>query len=186
MKDCTEPDNYCIAALQQKQVQDVVGENLRTEPARVFTFLFRLQFGYDRSGVFISKPKHWIQKQTNWTDITLYFLPAIKDDVMVGMINGITNTMSPVPGLSQDDSDVAYCNADHLPERCKNEVICHCPHLVELELCEVYEFIIRDNRSKKMQFGHWILNIENVYCGNFQVCPVQWVIQYISMGTDFK
>lgn len=71
-----------------------------------------------------------------------------EEQVVIGTINDITSTNSPVPGLTQDDSDVRYCNENNLPENCNGSAICHCPHLVELELCEVYEFFLRDDRGK--------------------------------------
>lgn len=76
---------------------------------------------------------------------------------MAGMINGISYVMAPVPGLTQDDSHVSYCNGDNLPKSCNGSPICHCPHLIELEHCKVYELMVRDQRSK---FKNNVKNIE--------------------------
>lgn len=66
---------------------------------------------------------------------------------MVGIVNRISFVSPSVPGLTHDDSEVAYCNEHNKPDSCRGAEICHCTHLVELEPCEVYEFIIRDNKS---------------------------------------
>lgn len=68
---------------------------------------------------------------------------------MVGVVNRISFVSPSVPVLTNDDSEVAYCNEHSKPDSCQgsDNLNCHCTHLVELELCEVYEFIIRDNRS---------------------------------------
>lgn len=66
----------------------------------------------------------------------------------MGSINNITNEPSPVPGLIQDDTDVPYCNVNNLPEYCNATSVCQCPHLVHLELCKVYEFILLDDRRE--------------------------------------
>lgn len=59
---------------------------------------------------------------------------------MVNMINNIASTHFPIPGLTQDDSNVPYCNAENKPSNC-DQSVCHCPHLVELDMCEVYDFL---------------------------------------------
>lgn len=73
---------------------------------------------------------------------------AIADGMIVGVINGITFVSPPVPGLTQNDSDVAYCNEHNKPISCEGLDICHCPHLIELEPCEVYDFVIQDYKGK--------------------------------------
>lgn len=74
--------------------------------------------------------------------------PAFGGFVMVSTMNGIANAQSSVPRLTQDDSNVPYCSADKLPEYCFDKISCHCSHLVELELCEVYEFQLIDVRGE--------------------------------------
>lgn len=65
-------------------------------------------------------------------------------------INNITFKSSPVPGLIEDDSNVHYCNMNNLPDHCNATSVCQCTHLINLELCEVYEFIlINDGRKNK-------------------------------------
>lgn len=61
-------------------------------------------------------------------------------------MNRIANVPPPVPGLIQDDSNVSYCNADKLPKICDiamdNRTVCHCTHLIELDVGQVYEFLL--------------------------------------------
>lgn len=42
-KECSERDNYCIAALQQKPEPNLMSENLRHVPAKEIHFGFRLE-----------------------------------------------------------------------------------------------------------------------------------------------
>lgn len=68
---------------------------------------------------------------------------AVGDFAMVGTINKITFAGTPMPGLTQNDSSIKYCNADNKNEHnCDNDTVCHCPHLIQLELCQVYEFLL--------------------------------------------
>lgn len=83
-------------------------------------------------------------------------ISASGDLAKVGLINGIANIGYVMPGLSQNDSDVSYCNAENLPIDCRNKPTCHCPHLVELKLCEVYEFLLTD--GARMNFNAFILS----------------------------
>lgn len=78
----------------------------------------------------------------------MFILAVNSTHVMISTINGISSTSSAVPGLTQDDSDISYCNAINLPEHCSKSQICHCPHLIELKLCEVYEFLLIDARGE--------------------------------------
>lgn len=75
---------------------------------------------------------------------------ASVNGLMVGVINGITFVSPPVPGLTQNDSEVAYCNEHIKPNSCQGLDICHCSHLIELEPCEVYDFVIQDYKGKKI------------------------------------
>lgn len=67
----------------------------------------------------------------------------------VTLINRIANVHSPMPMLVQDDSTVAYCNATHMPEKYETAMdgkpIAYCPHLIELKLGKVYEFLLVDD-----------------------------------------
>lgn len=69
---------------------------------------------------------------------------AVRDAAMVGMINNIASMGTPIPGLTQNDDDVPYCSAENLPADCVNQTVCHCPHLVQLDTCKVYEFFLYD------------------------------------------
>lgn len=68
------------------------------------------------------------------------------------MMNKIANEHSPVPGLTQDDSAVAYCNENNLTGNCDRDfngvLVCYCPHLIELQLGQVYEFVLLDDKGK--------------------------------------
>lgn len=67
----------------------------------------------------------------------------------VATVNNIANSPTPVPGLIQDDSSVCYCNANNLPEKydvgLDGQPIYHCPHLIQLKVDEVYEFVLTNN-----------------------------------------
>lgn len=82
-------------------------------------------------------------------------------------MNRIANVPSPVPGLIQDDATVSYCNADKLPETCDiamdNRTVCRCTHLIELELGEIYEFLLV-NRDRMNRFNCSFISI--VHCMN--------------------
>lgn len=70
------------------------------------------------------------------------------DGAMISLINNISNIHTPIPGLIQDDSKVKYCSTGDLPPECKDKRFCDCRHLVQLELCKVYEFILFDQGRK--------------------------------------
>lgn len=70
------------------------------------------------------------------------------DLVGVAMINNISATHTPLPLLTQDDSNVAFCNANNLPSNCDGNSICHCNHMIELDVCKTYEFFLIDGGSK--------------------------------------
>lgn len=61
-------------------------------------------------------------------------------------------------GLVQDDSGVEYCNYDNLPKSSDrgidNRTIYHCPHRIELELDEVYEFLVIDDTTDEEEVSH--------------------------------
>lgn len=58
-------------------------------------------------------------------------------------INGISSMMGSVPGLTQDDTMVPYCNAGNLPDGCNSTSVCHCTHLVELNYHQPYAFLLQ-------------------------------------------
>lgn len=71
---------------------------------------------------------------------------------MVSMINKISSMNTPVPGLVQDDSDIPYCNANHLPQNHDNDIVTgapvyYCPHAIQLELDELYEVVLIDDKG---------------------------------------
>ena len=78
--------------------------------------------------------------------IFLLFHSDYGDTAYLTVMNRIANVHPSVPGLIQDDSHVSYCNADKLPKTCDmaldNQTVCHCSHLIELELGQVYEFLL--------------------------------------------
>lgn len=72
---------------------------------------------------------------------------------MVALISNISSSEKSVPLLTQDepDSETDFCNSDNLPSHCDTESVCHCSHLIELEVCKVYEFFIKDGGRKIMK-----------------------------------
>lgn len=52
-KDCTTVDSYCVASLQQKGAEDVVGGNLRDVEAKVIPFDFYFVTDTDRPSNYI-------------------------------------------------------------------------------------------------------------------------------------
>lgn len=78
---------------------------------------------------------------------------------MISMINRISSTNTPVPGLLQDDSNVPYCNADKLPPHSDRDIetgdpVYYCPHMIELELGELYEITLLDDKCMcKQQYS---------------------------------
>lgn len=71
---------------------------------------------------------------------------------MVAMMNNIASGHASVPGLTQDDSAEPYCNANNLTGNCdrgfNGVLVCYCPHLIQLDLGEVYEFLLLDDEGK--------------------------------------
>lgn len=147
-KECTAAGNICIPELQQKQVESSVSGDLRNVNANVIPFRIRTVRGQDR-------PSHYISKLTfsgTFTQINIIRynfaqIPDVGNDTAIGTINKISSTTSPVPGLTQNDSTVRYCNEHDLPKTCTGDSICYCPHLVQLKLCGVYEFLLMDVRG---------------------------------------
>lgn len=74
--------------------------------------------------------------------------------VMMSTINGIANVFFPAPPLIQDISNVPICNANQMPDSCTDSEPCHCNHLIELDLNEVYEIQIFDHKGET---GHCAL-----------------------------
>lgn len=84
----------------------------------------------------------------------LFRILASGDLAMVSMMNNIASTHPPVPGLLQDDSNVPYCNANNLPDDCDKDIengnpVCYCPHLIQLDIGEVYELLLLDDECEK-------------------------------------
>lgn len=79
--------------------------------------------------------------------IRLCFFTAIGRTPTIDIINKISNVLPPIPGLIQDDSNIPYCSESNLPENCENQTACYCHHLIQLELCRVYELLIIDGRG---------------------------------------
>lgn len=63
---------------------------------------------------------------------------------MVAMINNISSTMAPMPGLTQNDCYVPYCNSKELPSTCNSNSPCYCTHLVQLDYCKPYAFVLKN------------------------------------------
>lgn len=73
----------------------------------------------------------------------------MQDKATVTLINRIANVHPPIPALIIDDSSISYCNATKMPEKCDTAAdgkpIAYCPHLIELKLGQVYEFLLVDD-----------------------------------------
>lgn len=67
---------------------------------------------------------------------------------MMATINNIANMNAAAPPLIQGDFDVPYCNEETRLDRCMEWGTCHCVHLIELNLCEVYELLLFDASSE--------------------------------------
>lgn len=86
---------------------------------------------------------------------------------MVTLINRIAHVHPPVPALTQDDSKLNYCNAKNMPEKCDTGVdekpVAYCPHVVELRLGKVYEFLMVDDDRMQIYLHHFKLHeIQNL------------------------
>lgn len=84
---------------------------------------------------------------------------------MLGTINGIANINPPSPPLVQGDDGISYCTGDNKPTNCTYSDSCHCIHLIELGLCEVYELLLFDTSG--MTFTNiYIYSINYNFCLN--------------------
>lgn len=82
---------------------------------------------------------------------------------MVAMISNISSMEKSVPLLTQDDSDMEFCNAENLPPHCDTESVCHCSHMIELNLCKVYEFYLTDGGRKWIQNYFYKCNLALIF-----------------------
>lgn len=72
---------------------------------------------------------------------------------LISLINRISSTNTRVRGLVQDDSNVPYCNAANLPNKHDIDIgtgdpVYYCPHVIELELDQLYEIVLIDAKGK--------------------------------------
>lgn len=90
------------------------------------------------------------------------------DGARLATINRIANIHTAVPGLYQN-SEISYCNAEKLPKHSDigkdNKPVYLCPHLVELDLGKVYEFLMVDVTSVHDLSSHPI----HLHGNSFQV-----------------
>lgn len=102
----------------------------------------------------------------------------------VATINRIANSLSSVPGLIQDDSNVRYCNANDLSEKYNtaldNHTVYHCTHLIPLKLDKVYEFLLIDDTTDEL-VSHPI----HMHGYGFQVIDMGTLSQLQSGETPF-
>lgn len=72
-------------------------------------------------------------------------------------------TDTPVPGLTQDDSFVPYCNESTLANGAAIEGWHFCSHLIQLEVNEVVDFLVTDVNSKfsnlSTDYSHILMSI---------------------------
>lgn len=82
-----------------------------------------------------------------------FSLLAFNTVSITGSVNNIITTTPPMPGLTQDDSSIQYCSANQLPSGCNATTLCSCPHLIELKLNKVYDFIFLDGDGKILRYA---------------------------------
>lgn len=67
---------------------------------------------------------------------------------MMATINNIADMNAPAPPLIQGDHDIPFCNRENRLDSCTESITCHCVHLIELDLCDVYELLLFDANGK--------------------------------------
>lgn len=80
----------------------------------------------------------------------LILLIGMSDLAMVGLINRIASTLTPEPGLTQNDTLIKYCKANNINGQTydsENDIY-FCSHRVELDLGRVYEFVLFSESMK--------------------------------------
>lgn len=112
----------------------------------------------------------------SWVTNRQFSLSAFNSVTITGSVNNIVTTTPPMPGLTQDDSSVPYCNAKQLPSGCNATTLCSCPHINELQLNKVYDFIFLDADGKTFRFlDIWLNNERIVFDGDTDVNKVSIV-----------
>lgn len=156
LANCSAPNNACIASARAKIAPKSGAENLRLtkDKVNIIKFAFDISTGQDRNDTYISKCFDFFalveRIRSFLTMKKLFFvlyLPAVLNAaVMIPNLNGISNMHFPQPPLTQPMPNIAYCNADN-KTNCAGGggAICHCPHIVPLDLCGVYEFQLTNN-----------------------------------------
>ena len=153
--DCRKASHFCVAALKQKQRTHLLQEDLRNQTAKKILLNFEVTYVRNRPNSYISKRKRLSKKILifHFYLAFLNFFVAFNVVAMVSMINKIANMHPSVPGLLQDDSHVPYCNADKLPAHSDKDIptgdrVYYCPHMIQLELGELYEITLLDDKCK--------------------------------------
>lgn len=86
------------------------------------------------------------------------YYSAVVDVARLATINRIANVHSTVPALTQDDSDVVYCNAEKLPKESDigldKQPVYLCTHQIELQLGKVYDIVLIDMTSVPDNASH--------------------------------
>lgn len=70
-------------------------------------------------------------------------------------------TFPSFPLLSQRDEihEGLFCDADNIPDRCKEEIFCLCPHIIKVVLNSTIELILFDENPTIRQLSHpWHLH----------------------------
>lgn len=164
--DCLTSDSYCVAALQQMSTTPTA-ENLRNVPAKQIRLDLEFVEVKKRPHNYISKIE-FIRNTFSLEDSRKinhnrhFSLTAYEDGAYLTTINRIANVQPSVPVLTQDDSHMSYCNADKLPKTCDiavdNRTVCQCSHLIELELGQVYEFLLV-NKDRMHSVSHCVFRV---------------------------
>lgn len=116
--------------------------------------------------------------------ILCLILPDTLSTAKVAAVNNIAFASSPVPGLTQDDSNVGYCNVNNLPEKYDvspdGQTVYYCPHLIQLKLDKVYELLLTDNTTAT-SVSHPI----HLHGNTFEVLDMGTYDEFISGKTAF-
>ncbi|XP_031622396.1 laccase-4-like isoform X2 [Contarinia nasturtii] len=144
--DCSNLNgkDYCIARLVQK---GATCENLRN--AKIAKRI-NLEF---RNSVVSVRPSSYL---------------TVGNNVLRSMINNISFIHPWKPILTQNYSDVPFCDAEHLPLGCSPTTICECIQVIKLELCKIYEFHVYDTGVPGGAISHPF----HLHGYGFQVCDM--------------
>lgn len=150
---CRSSEHLCVADLEQKGVDVQSGQNLRgVVPNREIPLRFSVIISEQEPSSFLCKFSQFPNFGTNSIQLTNYlfefFFAAVGTKSLLGQINNIVYMDTPVPGLTQDDSFVRYCNESTVANKNTTEGLHYCTHRIEMELYETVDLLLFDEGSK--------------------------------------